>query len=130
MISVEWYDSRRQILLLRYPSQWDTAAMHQAYDKTFRLLAEVNHPVISIVDMREAYGIPKDSMMVVARRERCRPDHFVGAVLVTPLQAANTIIQLWAKMPMVHTSFTATRDLDEALRIVRQRLAEYGVALR
>lgn len=122
MITVEWHDSRRDILMLCYPANWDASAMHQAYDTTFRKLAEVDHPVISIVDMRQTQGIPKDSMMVAMQRERQAPPHSIGAILVTDRSIIRLVVQLLDRMPLLSDHFSSAPTIDEALRIARQRL--------
>jgi hypothetical protein len=127
MIKLDWYDEGKHILYYDFPAEWTAEMLRQAFDRAVSLLAEVDHPVISILDVQETRGIPKNSLKVVSRNERRAPDHLIGAIMVTPNPIVNKVLQLWEKMPMMQTSFTSTKTFEDALTLAQVRLADAGI---
>jgi hypothetical protein len=120
-ITTQWYDDRKQIILVIYEGNYGWNDVYKCADATNALADEVNCPVANIIDMTKAGGIPPNAASNAKRlRARRNPkiqfEVVVGATasLRTMARVANAVFKIFTKESPTH--FVDT--LDDALNLI------------
>jgi|GEM_PF-4043236 len=123
MIDVSWYKDNHRIILWEMKGVWTLAEYNRAADITRDLMAEVEHPVDVIGDLRETNFMPPNIVMTVAARYReidSRDSNYGISVLIDANRVIETIAALLDRMPYTKNRFYFAPDFATAEALIKQ----------
>ncbi len=98
-IRVDWADENKNILLFTFVSEWTWQEFNAAGSLSMEMMGTVNHPVIQILDMRQAQALPKNVLSNGRKAIDRKPHPNLEKVIVVGINGYfNAIYRAFEKM--------------------------------
>jgi hypothetical protein len=124
MIKLYWQDEAKSILIREMDIPWTWDEYHKSIAETKKLLLEVGHPVIIIVDARKikySRDVPANALQQIYAASICLPENLLAQIIVSESKWIEAITAILKHVtPQELKKFSFVRSMEKAQKQVEK----------